>query len=179
MICVYGKSGSGKDAFLEELIKYMPEYKICKRPTSKPKRSNGDISHYDYYNRQEMQNENIDFLTEFRGWLYGVYKSDLLSDKSIISIDGKTANDIKNKYPNTILIEIKADKDVRINRCLKRELNPDVDEIFRRVETDDIDYQNLKFKPDYVIDNSIDNIFKTELKNEAKRIGGLILNERK
>lgn len=176
MICIYGKSGSGKDIFSELLIQNN-DFVLCKRPTTRPKRYNSVDNNYVFMSEKEFENnDNIVFKTQFREWWYGVYKEHLKSHNNllVLTIDGITANKIKKEYPSTILIEIRADKNVRKNRCIQRETNPDIFEINRRMNADDKDYKNLEFKPDYIIDNNIDDIFFRNLKNEAKRIGGLL-----
>lgn len=176
MICIYGKSASGKDLFSKILIELYPQLHRSIRPTTRPKRKNDD-SLYDYYTDEEfLKDENICFKTQFRNWWYGVYHNQVLDSLAVLSIDGKTANKIKEKYPNTILIEIRADNEVRLKRSLLRENGENIGEINRRMKADEVDYKNLKFKPDFIINNNIDEIGNKMLRNEAKRIGGLILN---
>lgn len=176
MIIIYGKSGSGKDLFAELLTQENPSLHIMKRPTTRPKRDGGDVSHYDYLTNEEWcTNRNIKYDTVFRGWNYGVYNDSLLDSKGILIIDGKTAHKIKRDHPKTVLIEIKANDDVRLNRCYNRECYNEqaMIEAKRRLVADNIDYSQLP-SADINVENNINNILFKELKNEVKRVNTLL-----
>lgn len=150
VIALFGKSGSGKDTLLKEIVK------IC-RPgtfnaivsyTSRPKREN-EIEGIDYHfvSKEEfeaMMKSNVMLETSFfNEWWYGTSCVGLKIDKiniGIFNLDGikslKEQEDIE-----LIPIYIDCSDKTRLFRQLNRENNPNVKEIVRRFTADEDDFE--------------------------------------
>ena len=139
LIAIYGKSASGKDTYLNELMKEYPNLNKILLATTRPPRE-GEINgvNYLFVKDKEMKKNKDKFLwpIEFNGWTYAIAKESIKQDKINIGVFNpywmtKLFTDCGQTY-NLIAIEIfEADK-TRLLRSLNRENSPDCAEICRR-----------------------------------------------
>ena len=157
LLALFGESGSGKDTIQHWLANNIPNtHKIVSCTTRPPREYEKDGVDYYFLTANDfiskyLKNEILDFTT-FNDWQYGTLKSDLKDDKiniGIFNIEG--IHDLLN-YSNGIEIlpvYIQVDEKTRLLRTLKRENNPDCEEICRRFLADKKDFKNIDF--DYEI----------------------------
>ncbi len=149
VIALMGKSGSGKDTILKEMVSRYPNifHKII-NTTTRPKRNN-EVDGIDYYFVSEdefkVKAASNGFLVSsvFNNWYYGTSFSCLQKNK--LNIGVFSISDIlklqKNPNIELTVIYISASDRTRLLRSLNRELNPNIDEIIRRYLTDKEDFK--------------------------------------
>lgn len=149
IICIVGKAGSGKDTILKSVCdiaknKVNPIISYTSRPMRQ-----GEINGKDYYfiTKEEflnkIQNNEMIEYTEFNGWFYGI-ASDCLSEKiPNIGIFNPAGIKCLRRYSNLkiYIFYITASSKIRLLRQLNREEEPDVDEVIRRYQADNIDFE--------------------------------------
>lgn len=159
IIIITGKSASGKDTLLKELILEQPEklHKIVST-TTRPKRSN-EVDGVDYYfvsPSEMLENIFLDKVLEaenFNDWVYGTYR-DTVSDEKI-NITVLTPNKVevwKSIGYETVSVEVIVDDKTRLLRSLNRDENVDVKEVVRRFSADEKmfeDNDEVDFKGSY------------------------------
>ena len=172
MIRVYaiiGKAGSGKDYVLKKVLKNIDAHGIVSC-TSRPPRE-GEIEGKDYYfvSSAYFRNNHDKFLEyqPFNGWWYGTRYEDLSEEKINIGVfnpDG-LYDLIRSEVDRVRVIYLLADDKTRLIRQLQREENPNIQEIFRRYEADELDFDvvndSLEMLPpedQLIIDNSKNGI---------------------
>lgn len=152
LIAIYGKSASGKDTYLNELIKEYPNLNKILLATSRPPREK-EIDGIDYLfiKDKEIKRDKKKYLwpIEFNGWTYAIVKESIKQDKINIGIFNiywmtKLFEDCGKTY-DLITIEVfEADK-TRLLRSLNRENSPNCAEICRRFLADEKDFSNVDF----------------------------------
>lgn len=152
LIAIYGKSASGKDTYLNELIKEHPNLNKILLATSRPPREKEiDGTDYLFVKDKEIKRDKGKYLwpIEFNGWTYAIVKESIKQDKINIGIFNiywmtKLFEDCGKTY-DLIAIEVfEADK-TRLLRSLNRENYPDCAEICRRFLADEKDFSNIDF----------------------------------
>lgn len=152
LIAIYGKSASGKDTYLNELIKEYPNLnKILLATTRPPREKEIDGIDYLFVKDKEIKRDKEKFLwpIEFNGWTYAIVKESIKQDKINIGIFNtywmtKLFEDCGKTY-DLITIEVfEADK-TRLLRSLNRENSPNCAEICRRFLADEKDFSNVDF----------------------------------
>lgn len=170
LICIIGKSGSGKDTIFNRILieganKNLPLHQVigC---TTRPKRE-GEINGVNYnfltveqFTDKLLKNELIEAVS-FNDWFYGTEHTALKEDKVNIGIfDPERIYTIMESAPEIKLwvyyIDVK-DK-TRLLRQLNREKEPDVQEIIRRFQTDDIDFYHLDFYYSILENETMDDL---------------------
>ena len=177
IIALVGESGSGKDTVLRQVLKEdrskLFHQKISY--TSRPKRDY-EVDGEDYYFIEESDftehYEDFFEFTNFNGWYYGTKYSDLEHEKvniGIFDMHGlKTL--LKNPRINCLPIYIKTNDKTRLIRNLKREKNPNIEEIFRRYLADKNDFKEIKKYVKIIVENNeIDNL--QEISHKILQIG--------
>lgn len=149
IIALYGESGSGKDTLLREAIQIYGDkiHKIVGSTTRPPRTGEEDGIAYHFLTNEEFTkqilNQDMFEAATFRGWCYGTNINDLSKDKINIGVFNTSSLDIilnDNRFEVVpIYIEVPAKE--RIIRALNREDNPDINEIFRRYQTDTQDFK--------------------------------------
>ena len=148
IIALYGKSASGKDTFLKVALSYFKNFhKIINSTTRPPREGEQDGTAYHFLTNEEFTeqilNQDMFEAATFRGWCYGTNINDLSKDKINIGVFNTSSLDIilhDNRFEVVpIYIEVPAKE--RIIRALNREDNPDINEIFRRYQTDTQDFK--------------------------------------
>lgn len=169
MIILCGKSGSGKDTIIKSVLENCPPDLVNKKIsfTTRPKRDY-EVNGEDYYFVTpdfflENLNKFIE-VTNFRGWHYGTMESPGL-DINKINIGAFDLEGIKNiKEMNRdnldyLVLYVDAKDSTRLIRCLSREEYPDIEEIFRRYNADDIDFDDIEDYADiHLINESKENL---------------------
>lgn len=157
IVCLIGESGSGKDSIFKEVLSSAKKYKININPiincTTRPKRDN-EKENVDYYfltleqfTDKLLRNELLE-ATSFNDWFYGTEFSALKEDQVNIGIFNPDAiYNIKETHNNINLwiyyLEVSGKE--RLIRQLNREEKPDIDEIIRRYQADELDFHFLDF----------------------------------
>lgn len=89
LIAIYGKSASGKDTYLKELIKEHPNLnKILLATTRPPREKEIDGTDYLFVKDKEIKRDKGKYLwpIEFNGWTYAIVKESIKQDKINIGI---------------------------------------------------------------------------------------------
>lgn len=149
IIALYGESGSGKDTLLQEAIKIYEDkiHKIVGSTTRPPREGEKDGVAYHFLTNEEFAiqvlNCSMFEAATFRGWYYGTNINDLDITKINIGVFNTSSLDIilNDKRFEVIPIYIEVSAKERIIRTLNREDNPDINEIFRRYQTDTQDFK--------------------------------------
>ena len=161
MLCVIGKSASGKTTLIEELKKR--GYKKAVTYTTRPMRP-GEIDGIDYHFlsvKDFKSNIEKGFFAEFydftregkTDWLYGSSKESYLKsdEKTFVILTPNGIRDVKkNGVPLTVFYLVVPDHD-RKRALLKR--GDDSIEIERRIIRDNIDFEEAAELSDFVISN--------------------------
>lgn len=172
LIILTGKTASGKDTIISNLLPKFPNLKRIITTTSRKKRF-GEQDGLDYrftsedQFRQKIANGELIEYVEYGGNLYGTEKKELenvLKQDMIWKIDPSRAGNIhdfiKSSFPQelsnkllkrVLVIYITVPPGVVIERLKKRGLTQG--EIEKRMQTDAKDWRNFKEKYDYVVEN--------------------------
>ena len=167
IIALIGKSGAGKDTLLKRVLAKHPEYNNLISYTTRPPRSN-EVHGRDYYfidvpTFEEMTLSGMMIEAQaFHGWFYGKGIANLSKTKTNIGVFSPAGIESLLMYDDIDLkvFYIQAKDKIRIKRQLDREENPDIEEIFRRYETDEEDFNELNFPYEVVLNNKKADINK-------------------
>ncbi len=160
MILLIGKTCSGKDTILNEIIK-LGYKKIVTYTTRSMRPGEVDGVNYHYISKEEfISEEKNGFFAETTSynvaagetWYYGSAIEDYDKDKvMIVNPDGiKQVSKIRSLNP--VVFYIQADEDVIRKRLLRRGDNKDESE--RRIAADDKDFFGVEKYVDFFIDNN-------------------------
>jgi len=165
IIIFCGKSASGKDALLKELVKNYG-FKPIVSATSRPIRD-GEIDHVDYHFKSTDEFQDMirnDELVEYRAYdtlingspktcYYGVPKSSIEqnNDKYVAVLELKGLAKFKELFKDRVItFLIEADNKIRKDRAEKRG-SFNEKEWNRRLETDDYDFNmSAEFYQDFI-----------------------------
>lgn len=154
LFAIVGKSGSGKDSILNAALAAAPSvFHRVEKFTTRPKREGEeDGVEYHFLTDEEYTNKFINGelldTSFFRGWFYGTENS--LSEKQInigVFDPIQLAYISNNPLINLRIFEVSANDKTRLERSLKRENRPDVEEILRRFDADDKDFEDIQNYP--------------------------------
>ncbi|WP_075810116.1 hypothetical protein [Clostridium perfringens] len=177
LICILGKSASGKDTIFREILKTNKNVKCAISHTTRPMRSNetqgkeyhfiSDMLFNDMFVNEEFIEQRKYKVADGSIWKYGLaYKSIDTEGTYIVIVDYKGYCELKRALGKEIVqgIYIIADMKERINRSLNREeLSRDEQylEIFRRFTKDEEDFPIDEISRECVIlKNNDENDFK-------------------
>lgn len=179
VLILFGPSGSGKDTLLTEALKRIPNLHKPIFYTTRPMRE-GEVNgvNYNFVSKEEFEAKllNNEFLEAavFNGWGYASSLDNFDEQKvNIVALDGERAGliaeNLGSKGPCKCFF-IKAKDKTRLLRQLKREENPNVDEIIRRYESDKKDYAYIPFSYHSLINEDRNDLKKNIeiLRYEAK-----------
>lgn len=168
IIAIMGKSASGKDSIIKEIVKQCgQDIALIQQTTTRPRRENESKNAYHFVSKEEFQsNKDIIATTQFREWLYGTDLKDLITDKWNIGVF--TPSSIKQlqndkRIANLLIFYIQANDRVRLERSLTREPQGDVLEMCRRMLADNEDFKDISFKYFPIPNNSEDDFRKAIL----------------
>lgn len=147
VIAIVGPSASGKTTLLNTLKKVFIGRNFVVPLTTRPKREN-EINGMDYIfiSKEEMINKifnhEIISAVNYRDWTYAISEEGLSDTALNIGVFG--IEDIQefvyHKNIKLYVIYLTAASKIRLIRSLKREENPDFNEIYRRYLADDEDF---------------------------------------
>lgn len=156
ILALFGKSGSGKDTVLKSLKLEIEErwledkFNFIISSTTRPKRDYEENGvDYFFLKEEEMMNEilqnKIFEASVFNGWVYAIPSSSLVKDKINIGIFNPTSilTLLENEEINVIPVLIDCSDKERFIRTLKREKEPDINEIFRRYKSEREDFEMI------------------------------------
>lgn len=172
LIAFIGESGSGKNFLIEHLNYHFPDsFHVVPQVTTRPMRegeSQGNPYHFvEKYEFLDMlyKHELIEWKT-FKDWYYGTAKQDLKENTiNLLSANPAAVKELLNTPDlNTHVVYVHCNDKQRLIRCLEREINPDIKEIFRRYEADlkDFSPDKLNFGFYYIENNNISDVYKFE-----------------
>lgn len=152
ILALFGKSGSGKDAIQKWMVSNLPNTHSIISCTTRPPRER-EVNGQDYHFLSEeeffdkVKNYSMLEATFFRNWAYGTPIESLKEDKINIGVFNIQGIDclLDDKRLNVLPLEILAYDKERLLRCLKREKNPDCEEICRRFLSDNKDFDDVPF----------------------------------
>lgn len=181
IIILFGPSGSGKDTILSEALKRIPNLHKPVFYTTRPAREGEkDGVSYHFVSKEEFETKllNNEFLEAavFNGWGYASSLDSFNEQKiNIVALDGERAELLAENLGSKGYCKcffVKAKDKTRLLRQLKREENPNVDEIIRRYESDKEDYKFISFPYHSLINEDRNDLKKNIeiLRHEAKTI---------
>ena len=158
-----GKSASGKDTLVNELLKRTNDFHGVVSHTTRPKRDY-EIDKKDYYfvtEEEMMELCNQDKILEiscFNNWLYGTCINSFDEEKinlGVFNIQGIESL-VERDDIDLRVFYVQAKDKLRLIRQLSREEEPNIKEIFRRFSTDDLDFKeyNIVFPYTAIENNS-------------------------
>jgi guanylate kinase len=182
VIAIMGAAGVGKDTILKCVLNLNTELHGIVSHTTRPRREN-ELYGVDYYyiSKENFQtkienNEMIEY-TIFNNWYYGTSFSALKEDKINVGVFNPAGVRALMSNPDIDLIiyHVRAADKVRLLRQLKRETNPNVDEIIRRYHTDkaDFSYTNILDIPATILwnDNEQELVYSVQtILNGVKKV---------
>lgn len=183
VIAICGKSASGKDTLLQRIVALHSNlHEIISCTTRPPREGEVDGKNYFFLTVEEFAHKDCmgDMLevTHFRDWFYGTSNDGV--DRNAVNVGVFNPAGIyslmKNEAVDLFVVQVQASNKTRLMRSLKREINPDVDEIVRRYLTDkeDFEFFSQVYEPDYIFDS--DGTSFSELNDVAREI--VLLAER-
>ena len=166
VIAICGKSASGKDTLLRNIMTNYPWlHKIINCTTRPPRENEKDNIDYHFLSLDEfvqkslVMNKMIE-VTQFREWLYGTSIEDLAENEINIGVFSPSGINalIHREDIDLYVVQVEASAKTRLLRSLTREDNPDVDEIVRRYSADEKDFILFSqvYEPDYLFENEYD-----------------------
>lgn len=162
IIAICGKSASGKDTLLQQVIAHHSDlHEIVSCTTRTPREGEIDGKNYFFLTLEEFAHKDRagEMLesTEFRGWHYGTSLDGVSHDAINVGVFNPAGiySLMKNESVDLFVVQVQASDKTRLMRSLKREINPDVDEIVRRYLTDKEDFEVFSqiYEPDYIFDS--------------------------
>lgn len=146
IIALIGKAGSGKDYWLRYLYENNEDvHEIISCTTRPPRPSEIDGINYHFLIKEEFLKEKYVEYCEFNNWYYGTREKDLSKDKinlGVFNLSGIEAL-LKNPEIDLFVIYLKTEDKLRLIRQLQRD-SSDIQEIFRRYQADEKDFDNIR-----------------------------------
>jgi len=155
MVVLCGHSGSGKDTLMNKVVEFT-SLKPVVSYTTRPIR-HGEINGVSYnFISEEMFKDmkSNDFFIEtsgYRGWLYGMAKSDCNSDR-IVVLDPCGLRSLERQIVNIISFFIEVPERERLLRLTNR--GDDITEICRRIISDRDTFRGVEHEVNYAIQNN-------------------------
>ena len=181
LIILTGKTASGKDTVMSQLLSKYPQMKrVVSTTTRSPRKGEKDGVDYNFISepqfRQKMEAGDFIEYVEYGGNLYGSEKSqisDVQNQDLIWRIDPSRAGQIKDliKDIKVLVIYLTVDDSVILKRLSSRGLSHE--EINKRMQEDQKFWQQFKDNYDYIVENVPGKLDET-VKQVAK-----IINEHK
>ena len=153
ILALCGESGSGKDTFMQEVLKLRPDLHEIVSCTTRPIRE-GEIHgvNYFYYSVEEFLNKCVhnEMLesTMFNNWYYGTSKDSVVEDAINIGVFNPAGIQtlLANPEVELKIVYVRRPAKLRLMGQLTREENPNVSEIIRRAAADEKDFAVLPFE---------------------------------
>lgn len=158
ILAIYGMSAAGKDTFLNHLSNNFDLNKII-LTTSRPPREK-EIDGVDYLFKKKkdiLRDDNFLWPIDYNNWIYAIANESIKDDKINVGIFNlywmKKLFEDNDEHFDLMAIEVSASDKDRLMRSLRREKNPDCDEICRRFLADKQDFNDVEFncaKKEYI-----------------------------
>lgn len=152
IVAFCGEAGSGKDFLLHRFIENNPSYHEIIRTTTRPKREK-EVDGLNYYFitpelfAEKLLNDEFIEATVFNNWCYGTSYDSLRVTNINIGVFDPDAIRAILSHPNVdlLIFYVKTSTDkIRLLRQLNREIDPDVNEIMRRYQSDKLDFASFE-----------------------------------
>lgn len=155
ILALVGEAGSGKDTILRSLIDsnyyegLMPLHEVISYTSRAPREKEIDGVNYHFVSPEIFLNlikiHQMFEYTQFNNWYYGTGVESLKENSINIGVFNPAGIKTLTENPdvNLVVIYIYARPKNRLLRQLNRELDPDVDEIIRRYQTDKDDFVGM------------------------------------
>jgi len=158
LVVLTGKTASGKDTVISQLLSRLPGFKKVLTSTSRPPRQ-GEQTQVDYlFLSKEQFRQKIDqgeFLeyVEYGGNLYGTEKNQLSNHQGLIwRIDPSRAGKVRDLISEPlVVIYLTVSDDVVLERLRRRGLSKE--EIEKRMKEDKLFWEEYKNSYDFVVEN--------------------------
>ena len=168
-----GKSGSGKSTCVKYLVNTLENvHEVIKCTTRPPRNYEEDGRNYHFLSIPEFTEKVVDSslieVTSFRDWFYGTAIEDLDKDKINIGVLDPDGYEIMKDDPRINLFPVYLyvpDKELLI-RSLKREKDPDYEEIFRCFLADKKDFEDFTLNFNGLIYNNYDGRASSDILTE-------------
>lgn len=152
VLAFIGQTSAGKDTLMKSVLSADPQsYGIISCTTRPPREK--EVDGVDYYFlsdaqfKSEIQYKSFLELASFNGWHYGTRVSDLSKQRINVGVFNPEGirNLMRRKDIDLRVIEVQADKELRKQRYLERDVNCDRAELERRMAADEKDFSFLGF----------------------------------
>ena len=171
VFALMGKSASGKDTIMQEVLKCTSCFNEIISCTSRPKRDyeiNGKNYHFltEEEFLKDIEEEKFIEFTAFNGWLYGTRIDCLSKDRINIGVFNPAGIYalLEDDRIDLTVFYVEASDKFRLIRQLSRENDPDIKEIFRRYNTDEQDFKNYNLDFEYFrVENNNEEDFATAI----------------
>ena len=171
VLALFGESSAGKDSIQRWLTDNIPNmHKVISFTTRPPRDYEQEGKDYYFITEKELFKQILENphqileYTTFNDWYYGTSYSSLNPDKINVGVFNLTGIRRLLSFKDiieTLPVWIQANEKTRLLRSLKREQNPNCEEICRRFLADKKDFSNINF--DYEIflnDSDKDNYYR-------------------
>lgn len=157
IIAIMGEAGSGKDSLMQAILKLRPDFHEIISCTTRPMREGeAEGVNYYYYTPEQfgdrvLHNEMLE-CTVFNDWFYGTSYDSVRSDCINIGVFNPTGVESLVARPDVDvkIIRVVAEDKTRLLRQLNRENSPDVREIIRRFNADQLDFEGIEKDFEYI-----------------------------
>lgn len=165
IIAICGKAGSGKDTILQRVVAACPQLHEIVSCTTRPMREGeADGINYFYltgeqFGEKVLRGEMLE-ATCFNDWFYGTSYDSLRSDCVNIAVLNPEGIDSIAVHKNIemVVFYVEAKDKTRLLRQLNRETDPDVYEIIRRFRADELDFEDLDFHHNVLINETKEDL---------------------
>lgn len=165
IIAICGKAGSGKDTILQRVVAACPQLHEIVSCTTRPMREGeADGINYFYltgeqFGEKVLRGEMLE-ATCFNDWFYGTSYDSLRSDCVNIAVLNPEGIDSIAAHKNIemVVFYVEAKDKTRLLRQLNRETDPDVYEIIRRFRADELDFEDLDFHHNVLINETKEDL---------------------
>lgn len=165
IIAICGKAGSGKDTILQRVVAACPQLHEIVSCTTRPMREGeADGINYFYltgeqFGEKVLRGEMLE-ATCFNDWFYGTSYDSLRSDCVNIAVLNPEGIDSITAHKNIemVVFYVEAKDKTRLLRQLNRETDPDVYEIIRRFRADELDFEDLDFHHNVLINETKEDL---------------------
>lgn len=150
ILAIYGMSAAGKDTFLNHLSNSFDLNKILLTTSRPPREKEIDGVNYLFKKKKDiLRDDNFLWPIDYNNWIYAIAKESIKNDKINVGIFNlywmKKLFEDNDEHFDLMAIEISASDKDRLMRSLRREKNPDCDEICRRFLADKQDFNDVEF----------------------------------
>ena len=160
VIAICGKSASGKDTLLRMIMNNTALHEIVSCTTRPPREGEVDGVNYFFMTLEEFAHKDcmgeMLEVSHFRDWYYGTSLNGVKEDAINVGVFNPAGiySLMKNEAVDLFVVQVQASDKCRLIRSLKREVNPDVDEIVRRYLADKEDFELFSqiYEPDFTLD---------------------------